>query len=326
MMEGRSQKDRLLMEKYKGDAADAHFGFFPRHVSSSIEKIWSFQRSIAIIISQMIKVTDLSPTRGTESVGIEFRRLDHQFSKKIKGFLQALRDTDQVLQRNNGESGFHSLLKIKVFQNVKRHACLMIDNDLEKLKERIETSHAGDVSFVTRVESGIEEEGKACEHTERNESLLHTYLDRGFNVADVNILLEHEKVTEARERDMVTVSKSISEIYDLFVDTNVTVMTQGTILDRIDHNLHQTHHSIHRGKDNLYKALKYQNQIKYKLVFLLLFILIFAALVSFTTRLVTRRYKFLIISFQNYACDSFSHYFSIYDKVQEKAWWSTATG
>ena len=71
---------------------------------------------------------------------------------------------------------------------------------------------------------------------------------------------ENTKVAEHREKEVIKIVKSISDLHDIFKDLAQMVQDQGTVLDRIDYNVEQTQTRVTEGYKQLQKAEMYQRK------------------------------------------------------------------
>jgi syntaxin 16 len=61
---------------------------------------------------------------------------------------------------------------------------------------------------------------------------------------------------QARDEEIVQIAKSIQELSDIFKELNILVVDQGTLLDRIDHNVDIALDRVKAGVEHVTKAEK----------------------------------------------------------------------
>lgn len=100
--------------------------------------------------------------------------------------------------------------------------------------------------------------------------------DRGFNVAQMQMLEDTEELVNTRDVEINKIAKSIEELAQIFKELAVLVIDQGTVLDRIDYNMEQVVENTKEGMVHLKKAENHQkNSFGLKcIIFLVLMIII----------------------------------------------------
>ncbi|VDK87514.1 unnamed protein product [Onchocerca ochengi] len=76
----------------------------------------------------------------------------------------------------------------------------------------------------------------------------------GLTMEQIQLLLQNADMVKERERDVISVSKSIVELNSLFKDLASMVVDQGTVLDRIDYNLEQAALKVKSAFSNVQRA------------------------------------------------------------------------
>lgn len=71
---------------------------------------------------------------------------------------------------------------------------------------------------------------------------------------------ENTKFVQEREQEINAIVKSIVDLNSIFKDLSQMVADQGTVLDRIDYNIEQTHVQVQEGFKQLQKADAYQRK------------------------------------------------------------------
>ncbi|XP_071736969.1 syntaxin-43-like [Rutidosis leptorrhynchoides] len=78
--------------------------------------------------------------------------------------------------------------------------------------------------------------------------------DLGFNEHQMAKLKKSEAFTVEREKEIQQVVESVNELAQIMKDLSVLVIDQGTIVDRIDHNIQNVAASVDEGLKQLQKA------------------------------------------------------------------------
>ncbi|XP_050235856.1 syntaxin-42-like isoform X2 [Mercurialis annua] len=86
------------------------------------------------------------------------------------------------------------------------------------------------------------------------------FSDVGFNDHQMSKLKKSEQFTKEREREINQVVASVHELAQIMKDLSVLVIDQGTIVDRIDHNIQSVATSVEEGFKQLQKAERSQQK------------------------------------------------------------------
>ncbi|XP_076950170.1 syntaxin-43-like [Bidens hawaiensis] len=84
--------------------------------------------------------------------------------------------------------------------------------------------------------------------------------DLGFNEHQMAKLRKSEAFTVEREKEIQQVVESVNELAQIMKDLSVLVIDQGTIVDRIDHNIQNVAASVDEGLKQLQKAERSQKR------------------------------------------------------------------
>jgi len=103
--------------------------------------------------------------------------------------------------------------------------------------------------------------------------------DTGFTAEQLAMVNDMDSQISQRERDILKIVKSITELSEIFRDLSILVIDQGTILDRIDYNLEQTDVYLEEGEKALGESAKEQKKYRTKLCILLLLLVIFIVVI-----------------------------------------------
>jgi syntaxin 16 len=98
--------------------------------------------------------------------------------------------------------------------------------------------------------------------------------DTGFTDEQMHELASAEEDADERVREIQRIAKSVEELATLFKELATLVVEQGTILDRIDHNMEQTVVVTKKGIEELEQAEKYQKSARPIKCMLVLMVLI----------------------------------------------------
>lgn len=94
-------------------------------------------------------------------------------------------------------------------------------------------------------------------HSRRDDDDLD---DLGFNEHQMAKLKKSEAFTVEREREIQQVVESVNELAQIMKDLSVLVIDQGTIVDRIDHNIQNVASTVEDGLKQLQKAERSQKR------------------------------------------------------------------
>ncbi|XP_031288052.1 syntaxin-42 isoform X2 [Pistacia vera] len=86
------------------------------------------------------------------------------------------------------------------------------------------------------------------------------FSDVGFDEHQMMKLKRSERFSEEREREIKQVVESVNELAQFMKDLSVIVIDQGTIVDRIDHNIQNVATSVEEGYKQLQKAERTQKK------------------------------------------------------------------
>ena len=90
-------------------------------------------------------------------------------------------------------------------------------------------------------------------------------------------------VNKERNKEIDQIVKTVNDLKEIFMDVSEMVISQGTILDRIDYNTYQTRHNIRKGNKEMEETherlksgcLRRINQILIGIIFIMAILIIF---------------------------------------------------
>ncbi|CAG2108999.1 unnamed protein product [Medioppia subpectinata] len=118
------------------------------------------------------------------------------------------------------------------------------------------------------------------------EDMRPAAMSAGQQQQQLSHLMMDSEHLKARDQEMTAIVKSICELNQIFQDINTLVVTQGSVLDRIDYNVETVQHRVEDGVLALSKAEKSMRSArKMKLILILsgFVILMFMYLIIFKT-------------------------------------------
>ncbi|CAM6094662.1 unnamed protein product [Calypogeia fissa] len=84
--------------------------------------------------------------------------------------------------------------------------------------------------------------------------------DEGFNSTQMRQLKQNEAMSAEREREITQIVESVNDLAQIMKDLSVLVIDQGTIVDRIDHNITNVSAFVEQGVRELAKAEETQKK------------------------------------------------------------------
>ncbi|GMT19295.1 hypothetical protein PFISCL1PPCAC_10592 [Pristionchus fissidentatus] len=94
--------------------------------------------------------------------------------------------------------------------------------------------------------------------TSHEMSLLDAAPDQEYSMAELQMIMNNESIVQEREKEVLAVNQSIVELNSLFKDLSAMVVEQGTILDRIDHNIENTSIRVSKATESVQSAYRAQ--------------------------------------------------------------------
>jgi len=88
----------------------------------------------------------------------------------------------------------------------------------------------------------------------------HALIDRRFSDEQIQVILLEEQLALERHRELVSISSDLETLYEMFRDLNKMVIEQGSMIDRIDKNIHVALVETTKAQPILEKARDYQKR------------------------------------------------------------------
>lgn len=101
---------------------------------------------------------------------------------------------------------------------------------------------------------------------------------RPVNTQELLLMESDTRMLLQREKEIQGVVRSIEELNAVFQDLATMVAEQGTIVDRIDHNVANAHIRVEEGTEQLRKAERYTRKTRKMKLILILAALLFLLL------------------------------------------------
>lgn len=143
--------------------------------------------------------------------------------------------------------------------NVRKNVQRSLATDLQNLSVELRRMQSLYLKQLRQQSEG--HDGLDLEMNEKKSSFLDDdFNDVGFT--DLQMATGHrdEQFTAEREREIRQVLKSVNELAQILKDLSVLVIDQGTIVDRIDHNVQSVSASVEEGFKQLQKAERSQRK------------------------------------------------------------------
>eukprot|EP01064_Diplonema_japonicum_P032827 TRINITY_DN628_c0_g1_i1.p2 TRINITY_DN628_c0_g1~~TRINITY_DN628_c0_g1_i1.p2 ORF type:complete len:313 (+),score=97.20 TRINITY_DN628_c0_g1_i1:989-1927(+) len=90
----------------------------------------------------------------------------------------------------------------------------------------------------------------------------------------IEMLKLNEELVGQRDQELNDIMKNLTDIHEMFTDLSAMVISQGTMLDRVDQNITKAHDSVSRGVKELKKTESHAANTRFKLIVMLLLFLI----------------------------------------------------
>ncbi|KAF0984682.1 hypothetical protein FDP41_000581 [Naegleria fowleri] len=175
------------------------------------------------------------------------KKLIDQFDKYALLAKKKRRKQFKVVITNAKKSLFTSLSELSTDMQREQRSFLDKLTQLKSKKKELQRIHTTDT---------VEEFSK--EELERIEAIEQRYYEPNVTQEQVEELVRREREIIQRDRELREVLASIVELHELFQQISALIIEQGSLLDRIDHNIEITREHIVEGNENLIEAEKAQ--------------------------------------------------------------------
>lgn len=145
--------------------------------------------------------------------------------------------------------------------NIRKNVQRSLATDLQSLSMELRKKQS---TYLKRLQQ--QKEGPDGVDLEMNLNGKHSnrdddeFDDLGFNEHQMAKLKKSEAFTVEREKEIQQVVESVNELAQIMKDLSVLVIDQGTIVDRIDHNIQNVAASVDEGLKQLQKAERSQKR------------------------------------------------------------------
>lgn len=112
--------------------------------------------------------------------------------------------------------------------------------------------------------------------------------DEGFTDEQMHELATAEEDVDERMREIQRIARSVEELATMFSELSTLIVHQGTLLDRIDHNMEQALESSKKGVAELVQAEKYQKSARPIKCMLLLMVLIIICVIIIIAKMASK--------------------------------------
>jgi syntaxin 16 len=212
--------------------------------------------------------------RDQEAEEREIESATQSISRKFKLAESEIKSLDEVFRRDLGPDG-GSNAELSILRNAKMclvHEIGMLSKQVRDGQRRYLKALEKQKAVRDRFAGGARQ--RAVEDRLKEEARMDDYLQRGCTQEQVEDILINSRLADERDQEFQNILTSIKSLHEMFQDLHTLVIEQGTMLDRIDHNMTVTHERVVQGKIQLEKAAKHQEAGTFQLCVLLLVVMI----------------------------------------------------
>lgn len=190
----------------------------------------------------------LMPTFGD---GKEDERVIEGLTREITGLL---RNSETRLKKISASESFEDS---NVRKNVQRALATELQNLSMDLRRK-QSMYLKHLQQQKEGHDGVDLEMSLNANEFRSED--DGFSDVGFNEGQMLKLNKSEQFTADRESEIKQVIESVHELAQIMKDLSVLVIDQGTVVDRIDYNIHNVASTVEEGFKQLQKAERNQKK------------------------------------------------------------------
>ncbi|XP_069484993.1 syntaxin-3 isoform X1 [Ambystoma mexicanum] len=196
-----------------------------------------------------------------EKMTVDIKKMANSVRNRLKGMEQSI-EQDEI--RSSADlrirKSQHSVLSRKFVDVMTKYNEAQVD-----FRERSKG----------RIQRQLEITGKSTTDEELEE-MLESGNPSIFTsgIIDSQISKQALSEIESRHKDIVRLESSIKELHDMFMDIAMLVENQGEITNIIEVSMEKTVDHVEKARDDIVKAVKYQNQSRKKMIIIIVVVLI----------------------------------------------------
>ena len=204
----------------------------------------------------------------TKLINQNIQMISDRMTQKLKKCKYLTKELKSLL----ANSSLDDNIKINMYQNL-----------LNRLAEISREMQINEEKYIQKYQelNGYEESYFTINNTNNTNNLdsIETFQSHVFNSNNKKKI----DITKERNKELDQMVNTVNELKNIFQDVSNMVISQGTILDRIDYNTYQGRHNIRRGNRELEESheslksgcLRRVNQILIIAIFIMSLLIIF---------------------------------------------------
>lgn len=196
-----------------------------------------------------------------EKLTVDIKKMANSVRNRLKGMEQSI-EQDEI--RSSADlrirKSQHSVLSRKFVDVMTKYNEAQVD-----FRERSKG----------RIQRQLEITGKSTTDEELEE-MLESGNPSIFTsgIIDSQISKQALSEIESRHKDIVRLESSIKELHDMFMDIAMLVENQGEITNIIEVSMEKTVDHVEKAREDIVKAVKYQNKSRKKMIIIIVVVLI----------------------------------------------------